>query len=66
VRAHTALDVTAVRRDAFQELLAHLPGFSGTMEEIMARRMECSVDLRHDMDAMPAHAQEEKERAAIA
>jgi CRP-like cAMP-binding protein len=33
----------AVSREAFQELLEHVPGLSGTIEEIMAQRMERAV-----------------------
>lgn len=39
VRAITPLDVTAVSREAFQELLGHIPGLFDTMHSIMQRRM---------------------------
>jgi len=52
IRARTALDAVAVSREAFQELLGHLPGVSATMEEIMSRRMERSVDFRGEMKRM--------------
>jgi len=45
IRARTALDTVAVSRDAFHELLGHLPGVRSTMEEIMSRRMARSIDL---------------------
>jgi NADH dehydrogenase len=49
IRATTALDVTAVSREAFAELLAHLPGLNDTMQDIMGRRMERLVNLEHEM-----------------
>ncbi len=54
VRALTPLDVTAVSREAFQELLMNLPGLNVTMQEIMGRRMERPVDLQREMDDMSA------------
>jgi NADH dehydrogenase len=52
VRAVTALDTTVVSREAFQELLGHLPGVSDTMQEIMRQRMERPIDLQQEMDAV--------------
>jgi NADH dehydrogenase len=52
VRAATALDATVVTRDAFQELLGHVPGVRDTMQAIMCGRMEREIDLQHEMDAM--------------
>jgi NADH dehydrogenase len=52
VRAITPLNVTAVAREAFQELLAHLPGVADTMQEIMTQRMERPVDLHQEMNSM--------------
>ena len=49
VRAATPLDVIAVSRDAFQELLGHLPGMNETMQGIMARRMEGTMELEGAM-----------------
>lgn len=49
VRATTALDVTAVTRTAFQELLGHVPGVSETMEKIMQERMARIVNLKGEM-----------------
>ncbi len=49
VRAATPLDTVAVSREAFQELLGHVPGVKETMQEIMGRRMERTVDLRTEM-----------------
>ena len=49
VRAATALDAVAVSREAFTELLGHLPGVHETMEELMAKRLERSIDLRQEM-----------------
>jgi NADH dehydrogenase len=45
VRAQTVLDVVAVNRDSFHELLRHLPGFGGDIEKVMKARMNRSVDL---------------------
>ena len=52
IRAATALDAIAVSREAFEELLGHLPGLSGTMQEIMSARMERTVDLHHEMSTI--------------
>jgi NADH:ubiquinone reductase (H+-translocating) len=49
IRASTALDAVAVSREAFHELLGHLPGVSGTMQEIMSLRMDRRVDLDGEM-----------------
>lgn len=79
IRASTALDAVAVSRDAFHELLGHLPSVSGTMEEIMSRRMARSIDLDGDMEsldgeqvaahgietALPAGLRAEPEPAAV-
>ena len=56
IRAATALDVTAVSRDAFQELLGHLPGMRETMQGIMGQRMERAVDLQREMGETDAGA----------
>src|SRR5262249_24536120 len=52
IRAVTAVDAVAVSRDAFHDLLGHLPGLSETMEKIMQIRMERSVDLTKEMPAV--------------
>lgn len=52
VRAVTPLDVVAVSRDAFRELLGNLPGLESTMQSIMCARMGRSIDLGREMDAM--------------
>jgi NADH dehydrogenase len=39
IRARTPVDLVSVNRDAFKQLLAHVPGVRGTMEEIMARHL---------------------------
>jgi NADH dehydrogenase len=49
IRAATSVDAIAVSREAFQELLGHLPGLSETMENIMETRMERKVDLTQEM-----------------
>lgn len=54
IRAVTALDVTAVSREAFQQLLGHLPGLNETMQTIMTNRMARPIDLAREMDAMNA------------
>ena len=38
IRATAALDTIAVSREAFQELLMHLPGLNDTMQELMSGR----------------------------
>jgi len=54
VRAHTALDVVVVNREAFQELLGNLPGMSETIQGIMRKRTGCAVDLREEMAGVMA------------
>jgi NADH dehydrogenase len=49
VRAETALDLVVVNREAFEELLGHLPGLSANIESIMASRMNRSVNLHREM-----------------
>ena len=49
IRATTSVDAIAVSREAFHELLGHLPGLSETMENIMETRMERKVDLTREM-----------------
>ena len=51
IRAATAVDAIAVSREAFRELLGHLPGLSETMEKIMEVRMERNVNLKEEMPA---------------
>ncbi|MGB9275704.1 MAG: cyclic nucleotide-binding domain-containing protein, partial [Terrimicrobiaceae bacterium] len=45
IRATAPLDTVAVSREAFQQLLMHLPGLNDTMRELMAGRMKQGVDL---------------------
>jgi len=52
IRATAPLDAVAVSREAFQELLGHVPGVKGTMQQIMSARMEREVDLHEEMSAM--------------
>jgi NADH dehydrogenase len=59
VRAETPLDVVAVARDAFRELLGNLPGLEGTMQNIMSARMGRTIDLGREMEEMGS-----KDRAA--
>ena len=55
IRAATPVDAVAVSRQAFRELLGHLPGLSETMEKIMERRMGRDVNLKEEMpEAKPA------------
>jgi NADH dehydrogenase len=44
VRAVTSLDVISVPRNAFGQLVAHLPGVRGSMDSIMRRHLEPSVE----------------------
>ena len=49
IRATAPLDTVAVSREAFQELLMHLPGLNDTMQELMSGRLKRGEDLRqHD------------------
>jgi Pyridine nucleotide-disulphide oxidoreductase len=45
VAATAPLDTVAVSREAFQELLMHLPGLNSTMQELMSGRMKPGEDL---------------------
>ena len=55
IRAATAVDAVAVSRQAFCELLGHLPGLSETMEKIMELRMGRDVNLKEELpEAKPA------------
>jgi NADH dehydrogenase len=45
MRAKTALDVVAMNREAFHELLGNLPGLSTNIETIMSARLGRSVGL---------------------
>lgn len=47
VRATEPLDTVAVSREAFQELLMHLPGLKNTMQELMSGRMTPGEDLEN-------------------
>jgi NADH dehydrogenase len=49
IRAKTALELVAVSRDAFKELLGHLPGMKSTMEKLMSERMGRALDLHEEM-----------------
>jgi NADH dehydrogenase len=59
-RATTALDVLVVSREAFKELLGHLPGMSETMEGIVAKHLGHPLDLKEEMQK-PAPALEKQE-----
>lgn len=63
IRAATSVDTIAVSRDAFQELLGHLPGLSETMQGIMQTRMDRRVDLKHEMTRANVSAEPERGRA---
>ena len=45
IRATGPLDTVAVSREAFQELLMHLPGLNSTMQELMCERLKQDEDL---------------------
>jgi NADH dehydrogenase len=45
IRATAPLDTVAVSREAFQELLMHLPGLNSTMQELMSERLKQGEDL---------------------
>ena len=49
VQAQTALDLVAVNREAFHELLGNLPGLSDKIGTIMSERMGRSVDLGQEV-----------------
>ena len=45
IRATTPLDTVAVSRQAFQQLLMHLPGLNETMQQLMGDRLKQGQDL---------------------
>ena len=62
IRAATSVDAIAVSREAFQELLWHLPGLSETMQNIMETRMERNVDLKQEMPSVNVSAESKRGR----
>jgi NADH dehydrogenase len=50
LRAKTALEVVAVSREAFKELLGRLPGMKETMETIMTGRLGRPLNLQEEME----------------
>jgi NADH:ubiquinone reductase (H+-translocating) len=63
IRATTSVDAIAVSREAFRELLGHLPGLTETMEKIMETRLERAVDLAQEMPNARARAGAGRARA---
>jgi len=59
IRAETSLDTVAVSREAFQELLMHLPGLNDTMQELMSGRIKHGEDLATMMAKADAHVHED-------
>jgi CRP-like cAMP-binding protein len=54
LRAASALDVVVVSRDAFQQLLGHLPGVRQAMQEITkARSIRAEAVSRQDVPDKP-------------
>jgi NADH:quinone reductase (non-electrogenic) len=45
IRATTPIDTVAVSRQAFQQLLMHLPGLNETMQQLMSGRLKQGQDL---------------------
>src|SRR6516225_4649260 len=63
IRATTSVDAIAVSREAFRELLGHLPGLTETMEKMMETRLERAVDLAQEMPNARARAGAGRARA---
>jgi NADH:quinone reductase (non-electrogenic) len=63
IRATTLVDAIAVSREAFRQLLGHLPGLSETMQKIMETRLEQAVDLAQEMPDARARAGARRARA---
>jgi NADH dehydrogenase len=59
IRATAPLDTVAVSREAFQELLMHLPGLNSTMQELMSGRLKHGEDLDSMMRAAAAFVRED-------
>jgi NADH dehydrogenase len=59
IRALGSLDTVAVSREAFQELLMHLPGLNDTMQELMSDRIQRGENLASMMAQAAAHGREE-------
>jgi NADH dehydrogenase len=54
IRASTPVDTVAVSRQAFQQLLRHLPGLNETMQQLMCGRLKEGQDLNSMIaDAAP-------------
>ena len=49
IRATTPIDTVAVSRQAFQQLLMHLPGLNETMQQLMCGRLKPGQDLAATM-----------------
>ena len=49
IRATTPIDTVAVSRQAFQQLLMHLPGLNETMQQLMSGRLKPGQDLAGTM-----------------
>jgi NADH:quinone reductase (non-electrogenic) len=54
IRATAPLDTIAVSREAFQELLMHLPGLNQTMQELMSGRMNHRDGLDRPAATVPS------------
>ncbi len=52
VRALTPLDAVVVEREAFDELLGHLPGMNAQMQALMSSRLGREVNLAHEMTTL--------------
>jgi NADH:ubiquinone reductase (H+-translocating) len=50
IRAITPIDTVAVSRQAFQQLLMHLPGLNETMQQLMCGRLKPGKDLAATME----------------
>src|SRR4029077_9151184 len=59
IRAAAPLDTVAVSREAFQELLMHLPGLNSTMQELMSGRLKQGEDLDSMMRKAAAPVRED-------
>lgn len=58
IRALSSLDTVAVSREAFQELLMHLPGLNDTMQELMSDRIQRGENLASMMAHAASHGRE--------
>ena len=59
IRARTPLDLISISRDAFDKLVAHLPGVKGAMEEVLLKHTARTMALKPVDEAPPQNGEDE-------